>query len=264
MIRRPPRSTLFPYPTLFRSAAATPYRLHRRDTLLGLFWPKLDQDHARAALRQALHGLRQGLGGDVLTSRGDEEVGIGEQRLWCDVRAFQHALEASDWSSALELHRGGLLEGFFLSDAPEFERWLEDERARLRNRACEAAWTLAQRSKAEGDFAGTAQWARRAAALVPDDEETLRRLVTLLDDLGDRVGAVKVYEEFARRVAVEYQVEPAAETKALITLVRSREAASPPVFRPAPAALTAPPAAAARPSAASIEPAARRFTLPGN
>src|SRR2546428_7450745 len=57
MIRRPPRSTLFPYTTLFRS------------------WPELDQEHARAALRQALHGLRQGLGADVLTSRGDEEVG---------------------------------------------------------------------------------------------------------------------------------------------------------------------------------------------
>ena len=244
-------------------ATATPYRLHRRDTLLGLFWPELDQEHARAALRQALHGLRQGLGADVLTSRGDEEVGVHEQRLWCDVRAFHQALEAGDWSRALELYRGGLLEGFFLSDAPEFERWLEVERARLRNRACQAAWTLAQQSKAEGDFAGTAQWARRAAALVPDDEETLRRLVTLLDDLGDRVGAVKVYEEFARRVAVEYQVEPAAETKALIALVRSREAASPPVLRPAPASFTAPPAAAQRPSAASIEPAARRFTLPG-
>jgi len=244
-------------------ATATPYRLHRRDTLLGLFWPELDQEHARAALRQALHGLRQGLGADVLTSRGDEEVGVHEQRLWCDVRAFHQALEASDWSRALELYRGGLLEGFFLSDAPEFERWLEVERARLRNRACQAAWTLAQQSKAEGDFAGTAQWARRAAALVPDDEETLRRLVALLDDLGDRVGAVKVYEEFARRVAVEYQVEPAAETKALIALVRSREAASPPVLRPAPASFTARPAAAQRPSAASIEPAARRFTLPG-
>src|SRR2546422_101792 len=244
-------------------ATATPYRLHRRDTLLGLFWPELDQEHARAALRQALHGLRQGLGADVLTSRGDEEVGVHEQRLWCDVRAFHQALEASDWSRALELYRGGLLEGFFLSDAPEFERWLEVERARLRNRACQAAWTLAQQSKAEGDFAGTAQWARRAAALVPDDEETLRRLVTLLDDLGDRVGAVKVYEEFARRVAVEYQVEPAAETKALIALVRSREAASPPVLRPAPASFTAPAPTAPSPSAAFTESTARRFAPPG-
>src|SRR3989442_2249850 len=236
-------------------AAATPYRLLRRDTLLGLFWPELDQDHARAALRQALHGLRQGLGTDVLTSRGDEEVGVGEQRLWCDARAFQHAIEASDWSSALELYRGGLLEGFFISDSPEFERWLEDERARLRNRACQAAWTLAQRSKAEGDFARAGHWARRTAALVPEDEETLRRLVALLDDLGDRVGAVQVYEEFVRRVAFEFQVEPAAETKALIALVRSREAASPPVLHPAPAAQP--------PSPASTVPAERRFTIPG-
>src|SRR2546426_2178589 len=258
LLTQPKRVALLAFLT-----AATPPRFHRRDTLLGLFWPELDQEHARAALRQALHGLRQGLGTDVLTSRGDEEVGVDEQRLWCDVRAFHQALEAEDCSRALELYQGGLLEGFFLSDSPEFERWLEEERAQLRNRACQAAWTLAQRSKAAGDFVHTAQWARRAAALVPDDEETLRRLVALLDDLGDRVGAVQVYEEFARRAAVEYQVEPAAETKALIALVRSREAASPPALRPAPASYAAPQAAAQPPSAASTEPAARRFTRPG-
>ena len=258
LLTQPKRVALLAFLT-----AATPPRFHRRDTLLGLFWPELDQEHARAALRQALHGLRQGLGTDVLTSRGDEEVGVDEQRLWCDVRAFHQALEAEDWTRALQLYQGGPLEGFFLSDSPEFERWLEDERARLRNRACQAAWTLAQRSMAEGDFVHTAQWARRAAALVPDDEETLRRLVALLDDLGDRVGAVQVYEEFARRVAVEYQVEPAAETKALIALVRSREAASPPALRPAPASYAAPQAAAQPPSAVPTEPAARRFTRPG-
>src|SRR2546427_8673502 len=35
-------------------AAASPQGFHRRDTLLALFWPELDQEHARAALRQAL------------------------------------------------------------------------------------------------------------------------------------------------------------------------------------------------------------------
>ncbi len=39
-------------------AAAAPHRFHRRDTLLGLLWPELDQEHARAALRQALHSRR--------------------------------------------------------------------------------------------------------------------------------------------------------------------------------------------------------------
>src|SRR5881628_1475156 len=227
-------------------ATATPYRLHRRDTLLGLFWPELDQEHARAALRQALHGLRQGLGADVLTSRGDEEVSVDEQRLSCDVRAFHQALEAEDWTRALELFRGGLLEGFFLSDTPEFERWLEEERGHLRDRACQAAWTLAQRARVEGDAALAAQWARRAASLLPDDEEMVRRLIAFLDEMGDRVGAMRVYEEFAGRAASEYQVDPAVETKALIALVRSREAASPPVSRPAAASFPAPQAAAAR------------------
>src|SRR2546422_5670620 len=63
MIRRPPRSTLFPYTTLFRSllaflATATPYRLHRRDTLLGLFWPELDQERSEehtSELQSRLH-----------------------------------------------------------------------------------------------------------------------------------------------------------------------------------------------------------------
>src|SRR2546429_5864886 len=40
--------------------------------------------------------------------------------------------------------------------------------------------------------------------------------------------SMRVYEEFAGRAASEYQVDPAVETKALIALVRSREAASPP------------------------------------
>src|SRR2546427_9434823 len=54
-------------------AAASPQGFHRRDTLLALFWPELDQEHARAALRQALHVVRDALGGDAVTSRGDEE-----------------------------------------------------------------------------------------------------------------------------------------------------------------------------------------------
>src|SRR3989442_15475551 len=57
-------------------AAATPQRFHRRDSLLALFWPELDQEHARAALRQALHVVRDALGADAVASRGDEELGL--------------------------------------------------------------------------------------------------------------------------------------------------------------------------------------------
>src|SRR2546422_5235740 len=68
-------------------AAATPRGLHRRDTLLALFWPELDQDHARAALRQALHVLRGALGTDAVVTRGDEEIGLDPSHVWCDIAA---------------------------------------------------------------------------------------------------------------------------------------------------------------------------------
>ena len=42
-------------------AAARPFGPHRRDVLTGLFWPELDDTRARAALRQALHGVRKTL-----------------------------------------------------------------------------------------------------------------------------------------------------------------------------------------------------------
>ena len=39
-------------------ALANAHRFRRRDTLTGLFWPNVDGDHARGALRQALRFLR--------------------------------------------------------------------------------------------------------------------------------------------------------------------------------------------------------------
>ena len=221
-------------------AAATPRRFHRRDSLVALFWPELDQEHARAALRQALHVLRRSLGEGALESRGDDEIGLGDADFWCDVWAFDHDLHAGRHSDALEHYRGDLLDGFFISGAPEFERWLEDERAGLRRRASEAAWTLASSSQAAGDAALAAHWARRGASLSRDDESALRRLIALLGELGDRAGAVQAYETFARRLAEEYEVEPATETRALIATVRAREtrlaegSAAAPIVEPEP------------------------------
>lgn len=218
VLAQPKRVALLAY-----LAAGSPRGFHRRDSLLALFWPELDQEHARAALRQALHGLRRSLGDGAIESRGDEEIRLGDQSVWCDALAFDLAVDAARHTEALKLYRGDLLDGFFISGAAEFERWLEDERARLRRRAVETAWTLAESCRVAGDVSLAAHWARHAAALVRDDEGALRRLIALLGDLGDRAGALQAYDVFARRLAEEYEAEPAAETRALIAAVRSRE-----------------------------------------
>jgi len=224
LLTRPRRLALLAY-----LAAATPRRLHRRDSLLPLFWPELDQEHARAALRQALHVVREALGGgtDVIVTRGDEEVGLDLERVSCDVVAFDRAVAAGQSREALELYHGNLLEGFFIPEAGDFEQWLEAERVRLIRAAARSARELLEQSQAEGDVTAAVEWARRAAQHAPHDEELQRRLITLLDRLGDRAGAVECYEEFAKRLSADLETEPAAETKAVITAVRARQTAAP-------------------------------------
>jgi len=209
-------------------AAAAPRGLHRRDSLMAMFWPELDQEHARSALRQALRVLREALGAQALLGRGDAEIGLDFGRLWSDVGAFDRAIDGGQWREALDLYRGPLLDGFFIGDAPEFERWLEAERARFRDAAARAARALAERSEVRGDLTTAAHWTRRAMALAPDDEALVRRLITLLDRRGERAGALHVYQEFADRLAEEYDARPAAETQALVAAVRLREHAKAP------------------------------------
>src|SRR6266545_5379540 len=170
ILAQPKRVALLAY-----LAAVTPQRLPRRDSLTALFWPELDQEHARAALRQALHGLRQELGEGVLVSRGYEEVGLDVERLRCDVVEFERATQEGRLADAHELYRGELLEGFFIRRAIGFEQWLEDERARLRSVALRSATSLADQRQADGDLAESARWTRRALRIAPFDEPTLRR-----------------------------------------------------------------------------------------
>src|SRR5258705_362121 len=46
-------------------------RYRRRDSVVALFWPELDEDHARSALRQGLSYLRRTLGSSGLVTRRD-------------------------------------------------------------------------------------------------------------------------------------------------------------------------------------------------
>ena len=245
VLRRPKLLALLGYLTVAR-----PRGLQRRDTLVALLWPELDHAHARNALSQAVHALRQTLGHAALLARGEEELRVSEEGLGCDVREFETALEAGRAEQALELYRGGLLNGLHVSGVPEFERWLDEERERLRRCACEAALLLTERETATGNQVGAARWAVRLTELSPFDETAVRRLVELLDRMGDRAGAVRAYEEFERRLGRDLEVEPSLATQGLIAGIRARRSlvtgAAP---APDPAAVSQ--ASAAEPGAAA-------------
>jgi DNA-binding SARP family transcriptional activator len=197
-----------------------PRGFHRRDTLVGLFWPDSDQEHARTSLRKSLHILRRTLGEDAILSRGDEDVSVNFERVSCDVIEFEESLGSDRFQDALDLYRGDLLAGFFIEEAPEFDQWLHSERTRLRACAARAAIALSDQLAATGNVAAAVTWARRSLELSDTDEHALRKLIELQCKAGDRTGAIQTYETFARHLSAEYQTEPSAETRSLIERIR--------------------------------------------
>ena len=202
-------------------AAARPFGVHRRDELLALFWPDLDDTRARDALNQALRFLRQALGPDVFVRRGGEDVGIDPGRLWCDAAAFRVALDGGRPAEALELYRGDFLQGFFIEESGGFEEWMERERAAHREAAARGAREVAEREAEGGGYTQAIAWGRRALELAPDDERALRRLLRWYDRAGDRAGALRTYQSFASRFEDEFGCEPSPETAALAAQLRA-------------------------------------------
>ncbi len=215
VLRQPKRLALLTY-----LACHNPGHHHRRDSLLAAFWPDLDQSHARASLRRAIHFLRQALGDGIIENRGDEELLVPVSALGSDLAEFRHAMQDHDYRTALDVYRGDLLEGVFIESAPAFEHWMEEERGHLRAAAAKAAWSLAEQLESTNPEPAK-EFARTAVSLDPYDETALRRQLGLLDRLGDRVGAVRAYEEFATRYREELDLEPSVESQNLIATIRT-------------------------------------------
>jgi DNA-binding SARP family transcriptional activator len=220
VLAQPKRFALLAY-----LAAASPRGFHRRDALIALFWPESDEEHARAGLRITLHFLRRELGEDVILTRGDD-VALNEDVVWCDVIAFESALDSGALEQALALYRGNLLPSFHISMSPEFEHWLDSERDRLKRRAYDAALELSAIQEKAGNADGAAKWTRFALELAPDDEAVVQRMIRLLDRAGDRAGALRTYDSLAQRMMTEFESEPSPETRALVEGIRTRSSIS--------------------------------------
>ena len=217
VVAQPKRLALLAY------LAITPGAYHRRDTLLGLLWPEAETDKARAALRNSLYFLRRHLGDEVILTRGDADVGLDPTRFWCDAAAFEEAARNERYEEALGLYGGDLLAGLFVTEAPEFEDWLDQRRRWLRQLAVRAASAATEEHERRGERSEAIAAARKALALAPFDEACASRLFLLLDSSGDRAGALEAHATFSDRLLREFGARPSPETESLVARLRARE-----------------------------------------
>jgi serine/threonine-protein kinase len=204
-------------------ALSRPHGFHQRDRLVGLFWPEVDQEQARASLRKLLHRLRQSVGDDLVESRGTESIAVSSALLRCDALEFEVAVTEDRLREALDLFQGDLLPSFFIPGNGQFEQWLEEERSYYRNRAVSTAWELVRRYLSDSQLTNASQLARVVARLAPTDERMLRRVMTMLAELGDRAGAMDCYARFTDRLWRELELRPSPETLRLMEAVQRGE-----------------------------------------
>jgi DNA-binding SARP family transcriptional activator/TolB-like protein len=221
LLAQPKRLALLAY-----LALATPRGFHRRDTLLALLWPEHDTEHARNSLSQSIHILRRHLGQDVIVSRNGDSLGLDWRDVWCDAVSFEDAIEAGRFAEAIELYRGDLLEGFHIANAPDFERWVDAERARLAGRWAKATEVLAEQREAAGDFAGAVPLWRRIATSDPYSSRVAVRIMRALASAGDPAAAVQHARVHETLLKEELGVAPDSAINDLVRQLQSTRTAA--------------------------------------
>jgi DNA-binding SARP family transcriptional activator/tetratricopeptide (TPR) repeat protein len=216
---------------------------HPRRELAELLWPESEERHARADLRAVLHKLRKTLREDRAHDGVARFFVIESNRLELEPREIDLDLEVFEAAvslatretslggssavdggrreligrlqGALELYRGEFMEGFWLENAPEFELWLEGERARWQRVFGELCERLSSLEGEEGLIAeaiGTARlWVRQA----PLEETAHRRLMEILSGAGESERALLVYEGFRNTLSRELGMEPSTQMQQL-------------------------------------------------
>jgi DNA-binding SARP family transcriptional activator len=162
-----------------------------RDKLVAYLWPESDGERARHVLNQLLYAQRRQVGDGALFL-GRKTLRLNPAAIWSDVTAFERALDAGELRAAVPLYTGPFLDGFFLKDAPEFERWADDQRARLARRLTSALGVLAEEAMVAGDARAAIEHLRRAADVDAFDSRAALALIQALAAVGDRAGALVV------------------------------------------------------------------------
>ena len=190
-----------------------------RERLMALLWPDSDQERARNLLKVSVYVLRQAFGEDAVLSEGNE-LRLNPERIEADVAAFERAMDKGDHERAVSLYHGPFLDAFFLTQAPEFERWVASERARLAGAYATSLELLAEGADARGDRRSAIEWWKARAAHDPYDSRVALGLMRVLHARGNPAGALQHAAAHERLLREELGVEPPPDVHALVERLR--------------------------------------------
>ncbi|MBL8981133.1 MAG: hypothetical protein JNL26_03060 [Gemmatimonadetes bacterium] len=199
-------------------------------------WPEADSDSARRNLNEAVYVIRKEHGEGLIDGRGDE-LALDATRLTCDLWEFDAAFLDQRWDACLAAYGGPFLDGVHISDAPEFERWCDEQRAACADRFARACIARGDSLTSQGDHRGAIDVWRRFVAQDALSGTAVLRLARSLAANGDRASAIQAIglHEQQLRAQLETQLDPDLEQ-----LRRELRTADRPVGATAPAVVPTP------------------------
>ena len=202
-----------------------------RDRLIGLLWSENEEELARHSLSQTLYSLRRETGSELV--QGTTQLRLAPV-VTSDVAELDEAIAKGAPDAAAVLYTGRFLDGFYLPGAPEFERWVEEERARLHRAALDAIERLATQASTANLHAEAVRLWQRLAHLDPLSARYAAGCMRALAAAGDRPHALaqaRLYKEAVRR---ELDAEPDPAVRQLEQWLRTT-IADPALSAPPPA-----------------------------
>jgi len=197
-----------------------------RDKLVAYLWPESPSDNARHALEQLLYALRRQLGDSALL--GPDPLRLNPEIITSDVAEFGQAIGRGAPAEAVGLYRGPFLDGFYLSEAAEFERWADRERSRLAEAHGRALRLLAKEAETRGQHTAEIEYRRQLAAADPLEERAAADLVRALAAADDWAGALLVAGEYRARMREELPGAASADLEGLVQQLRDARRPSTP------------------------------------
>ncbi|HET9512462.1 MAG TPA: BTAD domain-containing putative transcriptional regulator, partial [Gemmatimonadales bacterium] len=207
-----------------------------RDKIIALLWPEADEERARKNVAQAIYALRQVMGEDALLV-GTWDVRLNPELVTSDFTRFEMARQSGAMEQAAAAYTGPFLDGFHLTGAIEFDRWVEEQRALLQHSLADVLEQLAREAEDRNDFRGAAAWWRRRGNLDPHDGRIAAALIGNLAAAGDPGAALQHGRSFQTSLAEELHLPPDRQVERILgELQASRRPPAPASLPPAPAA----------------------------
>jgi DNA-binding SARP family transcriptional activator len=183
-------------------AASGPNGLSR-ETVLAILWSESSPERARHSLAQEVYALRREVDAAIIPP--GPTLRLDPAYVASDIADLRAAIDEGNAAAVDALYGGPYLDGFYLSDAPEFERWVDEERASIRRDVINALERSALEYERDNRPGGVAIW-ERLVRLDPLCGRFAAGLMRAKAQSGDRAGALAAGQSHVRFIERELGV----------------------------------------------------------